>query len=423
MIIFKSNIPRHIKCQDLIIIIFSATLMRVILFFGYDYQRDLYGGDSSYYIETGRNIMEHGVHGLLAVPTFYRPPLYSLFAGVVASISETAIFFYVVHSAIFIVFSIRVYFFLRRFGVMLAFLSALLIAVSPFDILMNGRVLSENLVTPLLVLGSLYFINSQNSKTRFFLSGALLGGAAISRDIYLLYPVVLLVTGFFMKTNRRHLVIFFLGFSLFVIPWMYRNSQLPSGGLFLSKGIFWVNLWAGTWERNSDWTYMPGNYNFPPEAFQTFANGKLPETVIDAAKSNNEEFFKKLTIDYILEHPVKVVFTWVARYPILWFGTRSGLNTSYLARYSVSWYSMKATFYIINGIIIILAALGIFIALRTKKIPVLLCVPVIYNALIYIPLHNVEARYSLPVMPFLIIYCSYYILYLVDKFKLARGMQ
>jgi len=408
------------KILELTIIVISAVLIRVIFFVGFNYQNDLYGGDSKYYIETGRNIIKYGVHGVIEDATFWRPPLYSLFAGVVASVSETAAFFYVQQSVIFINFSVAIYFLLHRYGPKLSFWSALLIAASPFDVLMNGRALSENLVTPLLVLGSFYFINPDNLKARFFISGVLLGAVALCRDIYMLFPVFLLIIGFFMKVSRRHLAIFFLGFLLLVVPWTYRNSQLPSGGLFLSKGILWTNLWVGTWERNSDWTRASNTYILPPEALQTVDNGESPSVVINAFNKNDDEFFKNVVINYVLQHPLKVVYAWVVRYPILWLGTRSGLNTSYLARGSTQWYLMKAAFYFINGLIVILAILGIFIASRSKKLPSLLCAPVIYSAFIYIPFHNVEARYTLPVMPILIVYCCFFTLYATEKFKLTR---
>jgi len=411
----------YLKIFDLTIIVFSAVLIRVILFFGFDYQMDLYGGDSAYYIATGRNIMEHNVHGINSIPSFYRPPLYSLFAGIIASISETAVFFYIIQSVISVSFSVSIYLMLQRYGTKLSFWSALLIGISPFDVLMNGRVLSENLVTPLLVLSLFYFINSDNSKKNYFISGVLMGGVVLSRDIYLLYPAFLLVMGYFMKISYRHLAIFFLGFSLLVLPWTYRNSQLPSGGLFLSKGILWTNLWVGSWERNSDWTRVANPYILPPEALQTFDNGKSPAIIIDAFNKEDNEFFKKVVITYVLQNPLKVVEAWVVRYPILWLGTRSGLNTSYLPRNSVPWYLLKAIFYLINGLIVIFAIFGFFNTLRTKKLPFLLCIPVIYNALIYIPFHNVEARYTLPVMPILIIYFCFFVLYTKERFKLKRA--
>lgn len=48
---------------ELSIIVISAVIVRIIFFGGFNYQIDLYGGDSKYYIETGRNILEYGVHG------------------------------------------------------------------------------------------------------------------------------------------------------------------------------------------------------------------------------------------------------------------------------------------------------------------------------------------------------------------------
>ena len=411
---------RSLILRDLLIIIFSGIVVRVGLFFIFDYQFDLYGGDSDYYIKTGKNIVEFSIHGPYGVPTFYRPPLYSFFAGIIANISETAVFFYLVQSIIFITFASIVYFLLRRYGAKLAFVSALLIAVSPFDALMNGRVLSENLVTPLLVLGVLIFMHSNNSKVLFFLSGIMLGGVALCRDVYLLFPCLLLLAGIYMRISWRHLAVFLLGFLILVGPWAYRNSQMASGGVFLSNGIFWTNVWIGVWERDATWTQMPNPYVPPPEALLTYDNGNSPSVVMNAFKNEDQKFFRAVTLDYILNQPFKVIYTWVARYPLLWFGTRSDLNTSYLTRGSVTWYSLKIIFFGVNAIIIIFALLGIFIALRKKNFPLLLCLPVIYNAVIYIPLHNVETRYSLPVMPILTIYCSFFILQVVANWP--RGL-
>jgi len=401
--------------RDLVIIVLCAVLVRLIFFFMFDYQKDLHGGDSLYYLNTGKNIMEYGVHGLEMVGTFTRPPLYSFFAGFISSISETAAFFYFVQSILTICFAAAVYFLLSQYGSKLSFVSALLIAVSPFDVLMNGRVLSENLTTPLFVLGSLVFVNLNNSKVKFFISGALLGGAALSRDIYLLFPIMLLVAGSLMRISWRHLACFTLGFALLISPWAYRNSQLPDGGIFLSKGILWMNLWIGVWERNADWTRAPNAYVPPIEALETYDGGNSPAIVLDAFSKSDEYFFRRVTIDYVRDQPLKVIYAWIARYPLLWFGTRSDLNSSYLTRGGLTWYFMKAVFYLMNAAVVVFAFLGIFVALRSRKIPLLLCLPVIYNAAIYIPLHNVETRYSLPVMPILTIYLCFFFLYARER--------
>jgi hypothetical protein len=405
--------------HNLIIIISLAILTRSVFFVIFDFQNDYQGGDSKYYLETGRNIVEYGVHGSGAAASYFRPPLYSFFAGIVANISDTAVCFYLVQSALFIGFSVAVYFLLLRYSAKLAYLSALLISISPFDVLMNGRVLSENLITPLFVLGTLLFVNADNSKLRFFISGVLLGGAVLCRDIYLLFPILLLVTGLVLKLHWRYLVIFLIGFTLTVTPWVYRNSQLPAGGLFLSKGILWTGLWVGVWERSAEWTKMPNPYALPPEAFVTFDNGNSPNVVKEAFVARDENFFRRITIDYAMNDPMKVIRVWVVRYPLLWFGTRSDLNTSIFASGSLIWYIMKVTFFLVNAFVVIFAVIGIFFALRLRKLPLLMFLPVIYSAFIYIPFHNVETRYSLPIMPILTVYFSYFLIYIQDDRQLS----
>jgi hypothetical protein len=401
--------------NDLSIIALYAILVRVILYFIFDFQSDFQGGDSSYFLEVGRNILDNGIHGRNEVPSFIRPPLYSVFTGIVAKFSETAIFFYLVQSVLFIIFSFLVYFLLQKNGLRLAFFSALLIAISPFDAIMNGRVLSENLVTPFLMIGTLVFIYGNESKTKYLLAGALLGCAALTRDIYMLFPFTIILAGFYLKICWRYLLIFFLSFALIVAPWVYRNSQMPGGGLFLSKGILWINLWTGTWEQNADWTRMPNAYVPPPEALVTTGAEISSLVVFDALKKQDEEFFKKITIKYASEHPIKVINAWVFRYPLLWFGTRSDLNTSYLTTGSLAWYILKIIFYLINAGLICLGILGFLTNLRSRHISFVISFPLIYNSLIYIPLHNVETRYSLPVMPILTIYCIYFLLHIKDN--------
>jgi hypothetical protein len=407
----------YAKCvpPHLAIIVILAALVRVALFFTFDYQKTLQGGDSGYYLEIGRNIVEHGVHGENAAATFYRPPLYSLFAGLVARVSETAAFFYAVQSVLFICFSVAVYFLLRRYGTRLAFASALLIAVSPFDALLNGRVLSENLATPLIVLATLAFISSRNSKLVFLVSGALLGGAVLCRDVYLLLPIFFLVTGAWMKISGRNLAVFLLGFALLTVPWVYRNSQLPSGGAFIAKGGVWTAVWMGTWERDPGWV-LTENY-VPPEAVRTFDNGNSPDVVLDAWLKRDQAFFKQVSIHYALNHPLELMETWIVRYPRLWFGTRAELLSARAARGSPPWYFVKGAFYLLNAIVIVLGLLGMIVAFRSGKLPAPLYLPVVYTALIYIPLHNAETRYSQPVMPILTIFCVFYVLFAIERWR------
>ena len=205
-------------------------------------------------------------------------------------------------------------------------------------------------------------------------------------------------------------------------PWAFRNSQLTGGGVFLSQGIFWQSIWAGTWMQ--DWANdrkpmidNPGE--LPANAIRAYPNIS-PIIILDALKNEDQEFFKKSTIQLIQTNPIKVITTWIKRYPLLWLGTRSDLNTVYLQPRSTAWYLLKSMFYILNLIIIALAIAGLFLALRSRNELSLLCIPILYNGIIYIPFYNIETRYTLPVMPLLIILSVYFVVSLVDK-KLAMS--
>jgi len=404
---------------DVLIIFIFAVLIRVILFYLFDFQRDLHGGDSSYYLEIGHNILQYGVHGDKWIGSFYRPPLYSLFAGLVAKTSETAIFFYVIQSALFIGVSFVVFFFYFKYNSNLAFYSSLLIAFSPFDALLNGRVLGENLATPFILISALSFISSKYSIWSFMLSGVTLGCAVLCRDIFILLPLLYVLVCMFMKIKIKYISFYLLGFFLLVVPWAYRNSQMPNGGVFLSKGIMWQNLWVGTWMRNTDFMFKPGY--LPPEALQTYDEGKSPAIVMEAYRNNDQSFFKQATLQYVAKHPIKVIETWIIRYPRLWFGTRSDLISTNLIKGSLIWYSIKIFFYLLSALIVLLGASGMFISLQSKQISVLFTLPVIYSALIYIPFYNVETRYTQPVMPILSIYAVLCISYILkNKSSLLR---
>lgn len=423
--LFKDNVSNFNEIFGRILaIVLLSILIRCILFFIFDYAHVLNGGDSSYYLNIGKNIMTYGVHGEKEIPTFFRSPLYSFFVGIVANVAENVILFYFVQSTIFICFSLLVYFLLCRYDNKIAFVSALLISISPFDALLNGRVVSENLVTPLIVLGTLCFIYSKYSLVAFCLSGVLLGALALTRDIYLLLPIFFFVAGIFAKIRLRYLIGFVLGFLVVIAPWTYRNSQLPSGGFYLSKGILWPNLWVGTWVKASDtnW-YMQPDY-MPPKAIQTFDGKVSPEIIIDAWNNKydleNQIFFKKATIEYLSSHPLEALSTMIGRHHGLWLGTRSDLIPAYPAKGTLFWYLLKISLYFINAMLIFVGFLGIIISWRTKKLPFLLCIPIFYTIAIYFPFHNGETRYSQPVLPILTIFGVYFIFSLVDTFKLRR---
>jgi hypothetical protein len=281
---------------------------------------------------------------------------------------------------------------------------------------MNLRVLSENIVTPLIVIASLCIIKI-NKKNIYYpiIVGIILGFLSLGRDVYILLPFFTIII-LYKNLNRIMILIIISSYIFIITPWIIRNSQISNGGFFISKGILWQNIWVGTWEKDGKWMGSTIVDKVPKEALDTYS--KIPsETIQKAWEDKNQEFFKEQSINYILNNPTTTIFTWTQRYPYLWVGTRSDLNNFLIERYSFVWYLMKLIFFIINIIVLILSILGIITAIKNKDEIYKLSIPILYSGLIYIPLHNVETRYTLPVLPLMIIFSIYYIINYKKKFK------
>jgi len=66
---------------------------------------------------------------------------------------------------------------------------------------------------------------------------------------------------------------------------------------------------------------------------------------------------------------------------------------------------LKAGFWGLNLVTLLLGLAGLVMALRTRWS--LFAIPVAYTALVYIPFHNVETRYSLMALPFLYLFSAF----------------
>ena len=418
-----SNTPMHSRgnkkeiFKDIVIILTLFIFVRIVVFLLFDFS-DLLTGDSGYYAEVGNNIVNNFSHGEYSSlsnsiePTVFRPPLYSAFVGIMTLVVDSPLSVYIYQSVVYFIFAIACYIVLRNEDKKIAFLSVLLIAASPSDALYNGRILSENIVTPLLVMSSIFFIFPKN-KTRYFLSGILIGATILVRDVYILLPLLFIIVGLLNGVTSKALFPYVLGFLLVVSPWIVRNINLDeNSGAFVSKGIMWSNIWSGSWiEDHND---VIGKNNIPKKALDTLhvaiSEGEFYE--IWANRANNENFFKDASVHYILNNPIKTVSTWVSRYHLLWIGTRSDLFVTSAERYSLEWYFIKYFLYILNVVVLFFSVVGIFLAIKDRSKLILLVIPIIYSALIYIPFYNIETRYTQPIYPIILIYMTYVLLYL-----------
>lgn len=235
----------------------------------------------------------------------------------------------------------------------------------------------------------------------------MLGVAALLRETVMFLALAAAAGAWWIERTwcRRLLLAAIVAFAV-TMPWQLRNASLPHGSFALSEGRSGFNLWIGTWKRNGDW-YLQGvdNADYPPEAFRS-----APErqTLLSAYHEGDDAAFRAVAIHRIVSDPLGTLRTWAIRYPKLWIGTRSDQMAMRAERGSIVWTLAKAGFWSLNLLTLVAGIVGMALAVRERRrdlIPYTL--PILYTALLYIPFHNSETRYSLPALPFLYLFVAY----------------
>lgn len=288
------------------------------------------------------------------------------------------------------------------------FIAALLIATSPFFVAFEWRILSDSLGWQLVFTGFLLIAFPQ-SKWEVVLAGVLLGSAALVRDTYQWLPLFALLFAILFSAERRKQVGAAAVIAyLVILPW-----QLSQTRLAISEGRMGYNLWVGTWERDADWMANGiDRANYPANAFsspqQRHYLFELP-----LFTSLSDERFTQAAIDRITIDPVGTISTWIVRYPRLWLGTRSD-QIAWRISSGPLWLGAKAGLWALNALLLALGALGIL--LHWRRYP-LLITPIAYVALVYLPFHNSETRYSLGALPFIAVFAALAIQHLAERFE------
>jgi 4-amino-4-deoxy-L-arabinose transferase-like glycosyltransferase len=388
------------------LILALGTLVRLTLLQITNVQADVLNGDSGYYLAVADNLVRHGVHSHLldARPTYYRPPGYPLLIAAIFNLGGNPTALFLLQAASTIVTACGAVFLLRSYDRTLARMSGLFIAACPFFFFMEVRILAEILFGALIFLAWLLLFRSSRMKSGI-VAGILLGAATLMRETVVLLPAVLVFCALLqvdrIKRLKQYLIV--LAAALVTIaPWPIRNSQLPGGSPVLSEGRGGFNLWVGTWERDGDWI-ASGEPAYPADAFRSANEQRI---LLAALARHDDGPFQRIAIQRIVSQPVHTAQIWVVRYPRLWLGTRTDLNTLTLTRGSMNWTAFKSVMFGLDTLMLLFAAAGFAIAAKRQRRLLFFAIPVLYTAAIYVPFHNVEPRFSLVTIPFLLIFSA-----------------
>jgi 4-amino-4-deoxy-L-arabinose transferase-like glycosyltransferase len=375
-----------------------TTLYSCVLFVFFEFRID---GEESY-DDIAKNLItgQGYVYKPGDPPALWRPPLYPLLlAGNYAIFDSSDLPVIIVQVLLngvtcSLIYLIAAAVFDHRTG----FFSALGTACYPFFSYYVVRLLSETLF--ILVLGILVLLLIKAYRTLqvrdFFLVGFLQGLGSLCRASLQFLPL-LVVAGLFLKAKNPRIVavnifIMFFAMALPILPWTFYNYHTTGKFILLGTGGGY-NFWLGNHVPTDglDLDQLSGEkLQLFTQALDRISEGKQPYISIENDKKFSRQAFRE-----IMNSPlgfIKMLFKKLFRF---WFSP-----------FSPKYQWMLPILLLIQSIILVLAAVGMLFSIKEGKDGFVLLLVILY----FVGIHTLVVstfRYSLPIMPYVIILAVY----------------
>jgi len=263
--------------------------------------------------------------------------------------------------------------------------------------------LTTVLDTFLLLLGIFVLLKSvsQHSLKWYFIVGIVLGLSALSRATTLLVlPFLFLWLMFKLGLTKRFLqasILIVLGMSLTFAPFTYRNWKYSHKFILLtSTGP--VAFWAG---NNED---SEGFYHLPPYTKEL--------------ESKNKNFYIQDSMKFIKEKPKKYLWLLFRKFTLFWNAYEIPDNDVVYERFIE--FSPLLRIMISFGLVSSLGVIGLLLCLIKLNKNLFLLYLVIFGYMSAIVLFFIQARFRVPVVPYLSIFAAFTIYYLYKKIQSRR---
>ncbi|MBM7126873.1 ArnT family glycosyltransferase [Dyella flava] len=280
--------------------------------------------------------------------------------------------------------------------------AGLLMGVWPHSVTMSSYILSETLFGFLCAMSMLLFriATNRNNTGSIAISGISFSLAALTNAVMLPFGICLAIYARMQRKMSTKTAGVFVAVALCTLaPWSIRNTMLP-GGHLSSTSRARMNLVQGSWPEYHD-------------AYMTWARSGDPKTSGVLTQINQE-------VDLINAHPAagtlailhrlagdpwKYVHWYLTKPALMWgWSIRIGEGGIYVygtrnSPYDTvpTWRAISAICYAINPLLLLLAAAGCILAMRsraplsmTATALMLLFVTLVYSIL------QAEPRYSIP---------------------------
>ncbi len=331
-------------------------------------------------------------------PNLWRAPAYPFFlAGIFCLFGSTnlyAILFQILIDSI----TCLVIFFIGKsvYNKKIGLISAIAFILYPFFSYYTVHLLSESLFTFLISLVTFYLIKKQYTGRcwDFFGIGLLAGIAILCRPSLQYFPFFILF-GLFIHFKRKRALLNFsaLAIGLFVVimPWIIRNYHVTGSFLLGTGGGY--NLWLGNHipTAGKDHDELNGEkLQLLKDSISRVTQGQGDQFTVE----NDKKFFEE-ALRGIKDNPYATIVLIAKKAFRFWF-------------YIYHPDHKKFTLFLvpIQGLILSLSLLGIYFSIKENKEIFYILIIIIYFNLIHAAVAS-TFRYSIPVMPYVILFAVY----------------
>jgi len=390
-----------------IFIIFIIGLILRLSYVIFVPQIDVKIGDSDRYSTLGRNIVNHGKYMVDGVkPDIYWAPGYPFFISFIYKlfgINNTGIrIVQAVLSSLVIIFIYLIC--AKVFNKRIGMISSLIVSIYPGFIGYSGLVLPQILASFLLTLFILLIVKF-NLKIRIdFILGLIAGYLCLVRSEFVLFMPILFLIIAKNGQKPKHLIIIFIIMCSIISIWSMRNYK-AFGKFVLISTHYGDTLWISTWKE--EWLEWQEK-----EPFISLTEGlnQIDSSVV----------LFKAGINNIKEYPFVYLKMCAKRLYRFWLTGHS--NVFYFMADSLKNYIIKKEYFIallkivmlfFNMGIIIFGFFGVKLAYRNVKNNNLLhylLMPMLFLIILHF-FTFATPRYSIPIMPFVIVFASYAMAY------------
>lgn len=369
-------------------------------------------------LSTGKGLfLDKGVDPLLPDyerTTLLRPPLYPLLlSGIYSLFGVHLEIVQLIHIILSTLTCLIVFIIAREiYNKKVALVSSVIFAFNPLIFWHIPRLYNENLFIFILAFSMLYIVKlfQKLSFKTSMIAGALIGIASLCKGQMFILPFFLLPGLFYTFPEMRGKVLkcfFTLFFMMIVIisPWTLRNYHITHKFVPVQCGLG-VHFLRGN--VSSKYNFGLKN-NSHAEAMRIAFEKERNYIERYSSKTNRKpnemevnELFNKLSIESVKNEPIefiKKIFTGILAY---WYLGGSQFKSVLIA--------------IINLPMLLLACLGLFYSIKCKTNIIPLLLLILYFTLIHAVILAI-ARYSVPIMPYVIIFASFGIINLYEKLK------